>query len=242
MPIGRTVGSKLMSRHGPSRSGWICCTVSVPTSTAATVLWPRLARIRGGIVRIGDGHHHGPAKRPTANALGDLLLKEVRAALSEIIGRDRNGLRRRQQRPAHRMFSAGTIDENEGVKAVEAVFGVAARPRGALGPCAERRDLRMRAGKCLHRARVLARRGEQQLVKCLRRRHGKEWGIDHGGAPFLPVRVGIRSPMPLTRTVASGAFGSAVPRLKRPSAGYWPRVKTASPRERRPPHSIRTCQ
>ena len=32
--------------------------------------------------------------------------------------------------------------------------------------------------------------------------------------------------MPRTRTVASGAFGSGVPRLKRPSAGYWPRAKT----------------
>ena len=35
MPDGRTVGSKLMSRHGPSRSASICCTVSVPTSNAA---------------------------------------------------------------------------------------------------------------------------------------------------------------------------------------------------------------
>ena len=33
MPVGRTVGSKLMSRHGPSGSASICCTVSVPTST-----------------------------------------------------------------------------------------------------------------------------------------------------------------------------------------------------------------
>ena len=41
-----------------------------------------------------------------------------------------------------------------------------------------------------------------------------------------PSGVESRSPMPLTRTVASGAFGSAVPRLKRPSAGYSPRVKT----------------
>jgi Malonate decarboxylase, alpha subunit, transporter len=29
----QTVGSKLMSRHGPSRSAWTCCAMSVPTST-----------------------------------------------------------------------------------------------------------------------------------------------------------------------------------------------------------------
>jgi hypothetical protein len=32
MPDGRTVGSKLISRHGPSRSAWTCCAMSVPTS------------------------------------------------------------------------------------------------------------------------------------------------------------------------------------------------------------------
>ena len=32
--------------------------------------------------------------------------------------------------------------------------------------------------------------------------------------------------MPRTRTVASGASGLGVPRLKRPSAGYWPAAKT----------------
>ena len=32
IPDGRTVGSKLISRHGPSRSAWTCCAMSVPTS------------------------------------------------------------------------------------------------------------------------------------------------------------------------------------------------------------------
>src|SRR6516164_10120895 len=41
-----------------------------------------------------------------------------------------------------------------------------------------------------------------------------------------PSGVEICSPMPRTRTVASGAFASAVARLKRPRIGYWPRVKT----------------
>ncbi len=49
-----------------------------------------------------------------------------------------------------------------------------------------------------------------------------------------PSGVEIRSPIPRTRTVASGAFGSAVPRLKRPRAGYFPRVNTAA-RERAEP-------
>ena len=75
MPEGKTVGSKLMSRHGPFRSAWICCTVSVPTSTARRS--SGLARVRGGIARIGDGHHHGPAQRSAADPLGDLLFEEV---------------------------------------------------------------------------------------------------------------------------------------------------------------------
>src|ERR1700677_4345005 len=38
----------------------------------------------------------------------------------------------------------------------------------------------------------------------------------------------MRMPMPRTRTIASAAFGSAVPRLKRPTTGYWPRSKTVA--------------
>ena len=41
-----------------------------------------------------------------------------------------------------------------------------------------------------------------------------------------PSATAICNPKPRTRTVASTAFGSAVPRLKRPSAGYVPRAKT----------------
>src|SRR5271170_3235761 len=43
-----------------------------------------------------------------------------------------------------------------------------------------------------------------------------------------PSGVVIWRPIPRTRTIASGAFGSAVPRLKRPTAGYWPRSKTVA--------------
>ena len=43
-----------------------------------------------------------------------------------------------------------------------------------------------------------------------------------------PSGVVMRSPMPRVRTVASGASGLGVPRLKRPRAGYWPRAKTAA--------------
>jgi hypothetical protein len=43
-----------------------------------------------------------------------------------------------------------------------------------------------------------------------------------------PSGVEMRSPMPRTRTVASAAFGLGVPRLKRPSTGYSPRLKTCA--------------
>ena len=41
-----------------------------------------------------------------------------------------------------------------------------------------------------------------------------------------PSGVEICIPKPRTRTVASGAFASAVARLKRPITGYCPRAKT----------------
>ncbi len=41
-----------------------------------------------------------------------------------------------------------------------------------------------------------------------------------------PSGVEICRPMPRVRTFASGSFGSGVPRLKRPSAGYCPAEKT----------------
>ena len=177
-----------MSRHGPSRSASICWTIERADLDGTAIFWPGLARIRGGIVRIGDVDHHGPAQRPAADPLGDLLFEEVGAALREVSGRDRDRLRRRQQRPSHRILRAGTVGEDEAVETVEPLFGVAAGPRGILGPGAERRNLGMRASECLHRVRVFALRGEQQLVKGSRRRDRKEWWVDHGAAPFLPVR------------------------------------------------------
>src|SRR6516162_8002614 len=86
------------------------------------------------------------------------------------------------------MLRARTVGEDEAVETVEPVFRVAAGPGAALGPGAECRELRVRSSECLHRVRVLARRGVQQLIKALRRRYRKDWRIDHSAAPLLPVR------------------------------------------------------
>src|SRR6516164_10830401 len=86
------------------------------------------------------------------------------------------------------MLRAGAVGEDKAVEAIEPVFRVATGPRAVLSPGAKRRELRMRGNECLHRVWVLAPRSEQQFVKCLRRRHRKEWGIDHSAAPLLPVR------------------------------------------------------
>src|SRR6185312_146392 len=103
-----------------------------------TVFRPGLARVRGGIAQIGDGHHHGPAQRSAADPLGDFLFEEVRATLRQITGRDRDWLRRRQERPSHRLLHAEAVDKDEAVETVEPLFRVAARPGRALGPGAER--------------------------------------------------------------------------------------------------------
>jgi hypothetical protein len=106
----------------------------------AAVSRPGLARVRCRIARISDGQHHGPAQWPAEDPFGNLLFEEIRAALREIIGRDRDWLRRRQERPSHRMLGAGTVGEDEAVETVEPVFRVAAGPGGALGPGAKCRD------------------------------------------------------------------------------------------------------
>ena len=46
----------------------------------------------------------------------------------------------------------------------------------------------MGAGESRHRIRVLAARSNQEVVERLRRRDGEDRRIDHGAAPFLPVR------------------------------------------------------
>ena len=175
-----------MDRPARPRS---CCTVSVPTSTVrrssgqallgSAVGSPGLATVTTMVQRCG-----APATRSS-----DLLLEEVGATLREFLGRDRNRLRRWQQRPSHHMLRAGAVDEDEAVEAVEPIFRVAAGPGRALRPIAEGRELRMRGGECLHRVRVLARRGEQQLVEGLRcRRPERHGGSIMARAPFLSVR------------------------------------------------------
>jgi hypothetical protein len=55
---------------------------------------------------------------------------------------------------------------------------------------------------------------------------GKTGGLIIAVRHSSPSAAEISSPMPRTRTVASTAFGLAVPRLKRPTAGYRPCAKT----------------
>src|ERR1700761_4783857 len=43
-----------------------------------------------------------------------------------------------------------------------------------------------------------------------------------------PSGVVMLMPTPRTRTIASPAFGFGVPRLNRPTTGYWPRTKTGA--------------
>ncbi len=50
------------------------------------------------------------------------------------------------------------------------------------------REFRMGGDEGLHRVRILAPRGREQLIESLRGRHRKDRGIDHGRAPLLPVR------------------------------------------------------
>src|SRR5262249_19632297 len=127
----------------------------------AAVSGPGLARVRDGIARIGDGHDHGPALWPAADPFGNLLFEEIGATLCKIIGGDGRWLRRRHERPPHRMFRAGIVGEDEAVEAVEPVFRVAAGPGAVLGPGRKRGELRVRGTEFFHRVRVLTRRGEQ---------------------------------------------------------------------------------
>src|SRR5262249_19407895 len=132
-------------------------------------------------------HHHGPPLRRAGDALSNLLFEEIGATLGELIGRYSDRLRRWQQRPAHDVLCAGTVDEDEAVEAVVALFRVAAGPGPVLGPVAKRRELRMRRGETRDRIGALALRA-QQFVEGLRCRYREDWGIDHGTAPFLAVR------------------------------------------------------
>src|SRR5262249_1002181 len=63
----------------------------------AAVFRPGFAWVGGGGGPLGDGPPHGPALWAAADPPGDLLFEKVWATLREIILRDRDGLRRRQQ-------------------------------------------------------------------------------------------------------------------------------------------------
>ncbi len=55
---------------------------------------------------------------------------------------------------------------------------------------------------------------------------GKNGGSIMALRHSCPSGVAMRIPRPRTRAVASGALGSTVLKLKRPTTGYWPRLKT----------------
>ena len=177
-----------MSRHGPSASASILSHGQRADLDAATVLRPRLARVRGLIPGVGDSDPHRPARRAGLDAVRDLGFEEVRPALRELLGRDRNWLRRGRQRPAHRVVVSGTVGEDEAVEAVVRLLGVTAGPGRALRPAAEGRDLGMGAGELRHRVRLLARGGDLERAESLDRRDGEERRVDHRHAPFLAVR------------------------------------------------------
>ncbi len=138
--------------------------------------------------RYQHRHHHGPMLRRGGDAPSDFLFEEIGATLGELIGRDNDRSRRRQQRPAHRVLCTGSVDEDEAVEAVEPLFRVAGGPGPVLGPVAERRELRMCRSESRHRVRVLAPRRAQQFVEGLWCRHREDRGVDHGTTPFLSVR------------------------------------------------------
>src|SRR6516225_11312394 len=120
MPEGSTAGSKLMSRHGPSGSAWTCCAVSVPTSTVrrsagqallgSAVGSPAFATVTTIVHRCGA----------LATRWAMSCSRKLGPRLARLIGRDRDRLCRWQQRPAHHVLCAGTVDEDEAVEAVVA--------------------------------------------------------------------------------------------------------------------------
>ena len=232
-----------MSRHGPSRSASTCCAISVPTSMVRRSAGQALARVRGRIARIGDRHHHGPALRRVGDALSDLLFEEIGPAFGKFFGRDRDGLRRRQQRPAHHVFGAGTVDKDEAVDAVEPLLRVAAGPRRALRPIAEFRELRMCRDESRHCVRLLAPRRAQQLVEGLWCRDREERGVDHSAAPFLSVRSRDSYPQAphAHRRVRRVRIGGA--EIEAPEHRILPATKKPGPATAQiPPRSPRRCR
>ena len=183
-----------MSRHGPSASASILLHRQRADLDAATVLRPFLAGVRGWIARIGDCDPHRPMRRTGLDAVRNLGFEEVRPTLRELLGRDRDWLRRGRQRPAHRMVVSGAVGEDESVEAVVRLLGVTAGPGRALRPAAEGRDLGMGAGELRHRVRLLAGGGNLELAESLDRRHGEERRVDHRHAPLLAVRRGDHEP------------------------------------------------
>ena len=239
MPFGRMVGSKLMSRHGPSRSASICCTTSVPTSTVSPILparpcsgrrsgSPGLATVTTMVQRCGR----------LRDPLRDLLRREVGAALGEFVLRDRHGLRRRQQRPSHRVLGAGIVDEDEGVEAVVGLLRIAGRSRARSWPRrrrprfpdARRRNSSSHPDPCWPKRAAIHRRPAASPPGRTAHRSSR------CAIPRRPA-VEICSPMPRTRTVASGAFGIGGAEIEAPE-----RPDTGRRRRPGPARAPRRCR
>ena len=209
-----------MSRHGPSALGFDLLDDKRANLDAAAVFRPRLARVRGLIAGVGDRDQHRPTQRAVLDAVGDLGFEEVGPALGELLGRDRDELRRRRKRPAHRVVIPGTVGEDEAVKAVVALLGIAARPGRALGPGAERCELGIAPTNFAIASGSLLAEAIWSAWKASGVETGKNGGSIIAMRHSWPSGVEIMTPKPRTRTLASSAFGSGVARLKRPTTGY----------------------
>src|SRR5271155_3507393 len=86
------------------------------------------------------------------------------------------------------MPGAGPVDKQKGVETVVVLLRIAPGPGGTLGPTEEGKEFRMRGNELLHRIRVLASGSHLQVVETLRRRNREDRRVDHGAAPFLPIR------------------------------------------------------
>ena len=212
-----------MSRHGPSRSGFDLFDNERANLDAATVFRPRLARVRGLIAGIGQVtsivQRNGPLLMRSAISVSRKLARASR------VPQDRDRLRRRGQRPAHRAVLSRWVGEDEAVEAIVALLRVAAGPGSAFAP--SRRKPRIRDEP--------SRISSSRRAPCSRRRSGargrprasrrKERRVDHRHAPFLAVRRRDHRPKPRTRTLESSAFGLAC-QIEAPDHGIVPCTKT----------------
>ena len=82
------------------------------------------------------------------------------------------------------------VGKDKRVETIELGLRPALGPRMALCPADKRKNLRMCRGISLKRIGVLAPGRGQKLIKSLRSGSCKNWSINHGTTPLLPIRRG----------------------------------------------------